>query len=58
MCLLRRSTIDERHPIAHGFVRDSSRADLASSPNVIDVVVADYAGARVMEKLPVQDGMR
>jgi hypothetical protein len=45
-------SIDERNTIAHRFVRGTSRVDLvASATDVVDVLVADHAAPRVIEKL-------
>ncbi|MEU0267489.1 hypothetical protein [Nocardioides sp. NPDC006303] len=45
-------SIDERSTIAHRFVRGTSRVDLvASATDVVDVLVADHAAPRVIEKL-------
>ncbi|MEI7059137.1 hypothetical protein WBG06_25170 [Nocardioides sp. CCNWLW239] len=45
-------SIDARNTIAHRFVRGTSRVDLvASATDVVDVLVADHAAPRVIEKL-------
>lgn len=45
-------SIDERNTIAHRFVRGTSRVDLVvSATDVVDVLVADHAAPRVIEKL-------
>lgn len=56
-------SIDVRNTIAHRFVRGTSRVDLvASATDVVDVLVADHAAPRVIEKLrgkammPIQGG--
>lgn len=45
-------SIDERNNIAHRFTRAESRVDLVTSgSDVVDVLVADHAAPRVVEKL-------
>lgn len=45
-------SIDERNTIAHRFVRGSSRVDfVTSATDAVDVLVADHAAPRVVEKL-------
>lgn len=47
-----RPSIDERNKVAHRFTRADSRVDLVTSgPDVVDVLVADHAAPRVVEKL-------
>lgn len=51
-------SIDERNNVAHRFTRAESRVDLvASASDVVDVLVADHAAPRVVEKLRGKDMM-
>jgi hypothetical protein len=53
-----RPSIDERNSVAHRFTRDESRVDLVTSaPDVVDVLVADHAAPRVIERLRGKDMM-
>lgn len=45
-------SIDDRNNSAHRFTRGDSRIDLiTSAPDIVDVLVADHAAPRVIEKL-------
>jgi len=44
-------SIDERNNTAHRFKRRESAVDVTSGPDVVDVLVADHAAPRVVEKL-------
>jgi hypothetical protein len=49
-------SIDDRNDTAHRFTRGDSRVDLVTSaPDVVDVLVADHAAPRVIEKLRGKD---
>lgn len=49
-------SIDRRNNVAHRFIRAESRVDLVTSASdVIDVLVADHAAPRVVEKLHGKD---
>lgn len=49
-------SIDDRSDTAHRFTRGRSRIDLVTSaPDVVDVLVADHAAPRVIEKLRGKD---
>lgn len=51
-------SIDDRNNIAHRFVRGDSRVDLVTSAtDVVDVLVADHAAPRVVERLRGKDMM-
>lgn len=51
-------SLDGRNNIAHRFVRGDARVDLVtSSADVVDVLVADHAAPRVVEKLRGKDMM-
>lgn len=51
-------SIDDRNSIAHRFTRAESRVDLVTSAtDVVDVLVADHAAPRVIEKLRGRDMM-
>lgn len=51
-------SIDQRNAVAHRFVRGSARVDLVTSAaDVVDVLVADHAAPRVIEKLHGKDMM-
>lgn len=51
-------SIDERNNIAHRFTRAESRVDLVTSAtDAVDVLVADHAAPRVLEKLRGRDMM-
>lgn len=51
-------SIDKRNNIAHRFTRAESHVDLvASATDVVDVLVADHAAPRVIEKLRGKDMM-
>lgn len=50
------SSIDDRNDTAHRFTRGASRIDLVTSaPDVVDVLVADHAAPRVVERLRGKD---
>ncbi|WP_207632371.1 hypothetical protein [Occultella kanbiaonis] len=50
-------SMDDRNAIAHRFLRGTSRVDLVASADVVDVLVADHAAPRVIEKLRGKDMM-
>ncbi|MBZ2195571.1 hypothetical protein [Occultella gossypii] len=50
-------SMDDRNAIAHRFLRGDSRVDLATSADVVDVLVADHAAPRVIAKLRGKDMM-
>ncbi|MGF0115322.1 hypothetical protein ACQFYA_03210 [Promicromonospora sp. Marseille-Q5078] len=50
------ASVDPRERTAHRFVRGAATVDLiTSSPDVVDVLVADHAAPRVVEKLRGRD---
>jgi hypothetical protein len=51
-------SINDRNTVAHSFVRGSSQVDLVTgATEVVDVLVADHAAPRVIEKLRGKDMM-